>query len=92
MKVTRHSIQNYIIRILDINNPNQVSDDVWERAKSEIRAAAIDPDIIYQVEKDSCPIHIKDGIAVPVGEEEDGTQYVPTTYPSENFVEIKKAK
>lgn len=92
MKVTNHSVENYIIRILELDEPEQAADGVWERAKSEIEEAANDPDIIYQVEDDSCPIHIKDRIAVPVARERDGTKYVPTTYPAENFVEVKKGK
>lgn len=79
MRIVTHAIENYLERVLNINI-EQASDQMIEYAENQIRKAVESPDIIYHKEKESCPIHIRNGCAVPVEDEVIRTSYNAGTY------------
>lgn len=97
--ITEHSVDNYIDRILNVD-PEEQGSSVRDWCRAEILKVVLHPEEIKHNKQDMPQIHIKDGIAVPVGRkvgnyyEEDLKPYndldnddiiVPTCYRSDEF-------
>lgn len=87
MRIEGHAIDNYTERVLNMSD-EQVTDSIISFAQEQILLAVLDPDIIYHNEKKGCPVHIRNGCAVPV--KDNGETYVPSTYSAGTF--LKKMK
>jgi len=95
MIVYDHALQNYLERVLNLEE-EQAGERIQEFAKEQIILAARSPEIIYRREQmepntpdrdEDCPIHVRNGCAVPVKEdEEDGTIFIPTVYKAGVFL------
>lgn len=82
MRITTHAIDNYLERVLKLDKGN-ASDQMREFASSQIEQTVNNPEVIYHGEEDSCPIHIRNGCAVPVEDEDPliiRTSYNAGTY------------
>lgn len=84
MKIDIHAVENYVIRVLD-KALDEATESDYEYAYEQVRLAAREPVTIYHGEKDSCPVHVRNGVAVPV-REGDEESVVPTAYKEEVFL------
>lgn len=84
MIVYDHALDNYLMRVLNIEY-GQAGGNVVEYAKEQIKEAVNNPDNIFNKEKGSPPVHIRNGAAVVV-KEEDGEKVIPTVYNEQTFL------
>lgn len=96
VEVHPHAVGNCLERVLDIPEEDATEDQKEEATKKILKAVA-SPDWIYHQKKDMAQIHVKGGVAVPVGVpgEEEGMILpynslnqglkVPTAYKAETF-------
>jgi len=89
--VYQHAIDNYIDRVLD-GDPPHPPQDVRMYAESRIEQCIDFPDEVIEGKDGKPQIHLKDGMAVPVGvphpgpgklrpyNEDDDKVYAPTVY------------
>jgi len=64
MRISDHAVDRYIER--EWGFPSKMAGDhARDIARRHIRKVLYDPDSIYYVEKERCPIYIADGVAVP---------------------------
>lgn len=99
MIVYNHALQNYLERVLNTTS-EQAGDNVKQFAMEQIKLAARSPEIIYQrypaeIElpdrDEDCPVHVRNGCAVPIKEdEENGTIFIPTVYKAGVFLSKMK--
>lgn len=85
VNVYSHAVANYMKRVLFID-PDMAGSQVKEFAKSQIKETIREPDIVYQKDDTESPIHIRNGAAVPV-REEDGKKVAPTVYNWQTYLE-----
>lgn len=85
MEVSSHAVDNYIERVMCINHET-VDTRTRSYAENMILSAALNPERIHHEEDESCPIHIRGDVAVPVKVKREGDgRVVPTTYHSDTF-------
>lgn len=88
-EISTHSVDMYCERILSVNS-SIAGEELREYCREKIEETVVDPEIIYNKEKEEggCPIHIRGDIAVPVrpAEENPDKVVVPTTYPKETYI------
>lgn len=70
IKIEEHALKQYVKRVLD-QDPDDVASEIFRTAYLEIYLAVIDPDWIYHEKKNMAPVHVRGGIAVPVGTREE---------------------
>lgn len=83
MEVKEHSVKMYAERVLNVD-PERLGEETMDRIEQFIEDTAKHPDTVWNGEKDSCPIHIGNGCAIPV-RNEGGRVFVPTAYHESTF-------
>lgn len=83
MRITRHAVNNYLDRVLEIKDGN-ASKELREYAAEEMRKAVIEPEYMYRSEGEKDPIAIRNGCAVPITID-NNERVVPTVYRAETF-------
>lgn len=84
-----HVAENYLERVLGVE-PDEAEEEQYDMAIESVKRAVEDPETVYHGEKESCPVHIRDGAAVPV-KRDSGEIVVSTVYDAENFLrKLKK--
>lgn len=86
-EVSTHAVDMYIERILEVRK-EMVGDNIREFAREKIIETVLEPQIVYNKERDKCPIHIRGEIAIPVrpATENPSKIVVPTTYPRDTYL------
>lgn len=86
VRVHPHAIGNCLERVMDVDE-DEASTAQEREAASRILLAVAEPDWIYHGKKEMPPIHVKDGIAIPVGVEmEDSDNLRPYSSYMEDLV------
>lgn len=78
-----HVAERYVERVLEVDH-EEATEEMLERAIEHTKEAVRSPDTIYHGERESCPIHIKGDLAVPV-DRSNGEVVVTTAYHADKF-------
>lgn len=79
MRITKHSVDNYLERVFDL--PHETAGEgIRDIAAERIEEVINNPDHIIREDGNPVPIHIKGDVAIPVAE-----THVPTTYHADTF-------
>lgn len=79
-RVTKHAVVNYIRRVFN-EDPDLASVDTYRDAELEIVKAVYNPDEVVHNIEDKPQVHIRNGAAVIVGEEDASKGYTSNGNP-----------